>query len=500
MHLRGGQKSVAIALAGAVLLCASRLPAQERSHVEEQMRQLNEAINRAQAQLENSQRELRELRQQLQSIEQAYGAAAPGPADQPGSSTAAQLAAAVEEVREKQSMQDTQLGVLEQTKVESSSKYPVSLNGMILLTGFANTRQVDVAATPSVALSGGGSTGATVRQTIVGIDASGPHVFGARSHADLHLDFDGASTAADGYGSGYGSGLLHLRTAHVELDWQHSSMSFSLDRPLINLQSPDSLTAVAIPALAWSGNLWAWNPQIGVTYNIVGSSHAAGLRLQSALIDTGDPPAQFSDSASAPSLPVTTAELSRWPGAEMRVAVFNARSENGAQLGVSGYVAPHRTVGGTTFDSWAGAADLRFPIAERIELKGSVYRGQSLGGLGGGLFKDYLYRQEGAESYFQPLDDVGGWGQWKEKINAHLDLNEAFGIDSVPAYELRPFASGSTGAYYALARNRTYTVNAIYSPSAYLLFSFEYRKIQTSPVNASTLSSDIVGIAAAYKF
>jgi hypothetical protein len=28
---------------------------------------------------------------------------------------------------------------------------------------------------------------------------------------------------------------------------------------------PTSLTAVAIPALAWSGNLCTWNPQVGVT-------------------------------------------------------------------------------------------------------------------------------------------------------------------------------------------------------------------------------------------
>jgi len=155
---------------------------------------------------------------------------------------------------------------------------------------------------------------------------------------------------------------------------------------------------------------------------------------------------------------------------------------------------------GNAFDSWAGALDLRIPFSSRIELKGNFYRGQGLGGLGGGMYKNYLHRTIEGESYFQALDDVGGWAQWKEKINSRLELNEAFGLDNVPAHQLWPYAYGSSGAYFDLARNRTYTANAIYSPSAYLLFSLEYRKIQTSPVNAAGVSSDIIGIAAGYKF
>ncbi len=38
-----------------------------------------------------------------------------------------------------------------------------------------------------------------------------------------------------------------------------------------------------------------------------------------------------------------------------------------------------------------------------------------------------------------------------------------------------------------LARNRTFTGNVIYSPSAYLLFSLEYRRLESFPVDGPSL-------------
>ena len=43
--------------------------------------------------------------------------------------------------------------------------------------------------------------------------------------------------------------------------------SHSITRSL--LRTPrSSLTAVAVPALGWSGNLWTWNPQLGLTQDV----------------------------------------------------------------------------------------------------------------------------------------------------------------------------------------------------------------------------------------
>jgi hypothetical protein len=88
----------------------------------------------------------------------------------------------------------------------------------------------------------------------------------------------------------------------------------------------------------------------------------------------------------------------------------------------------------------------------------------------------------------------------KERFSERLQMNAAFGIDNVFAGEMyRYFVPGGT-SYQNLARNRTYTGNVIYSPSAYLMFSIEYRHLVSSPVIGQPQASDIVGLGAGYRF
>ena len=101
---------------------------------------------------------------------------------------------------------------------------------------------------------------------------------------------------------------------------------------------------------------------------------------------------------------------------------------------------------------------------------------------------------------FETLHAIGGWTQFKARANEHLQFNAAVGTDQVPASELRPYAGSDSAYYLNLARNLTYTGNVIYSPSAYLMFSLEYRHLQSSPVNEYTSAGDIIGIATGYRF
>jgi uncharacterized coiled-coil protein SlyX len=490
--------------------------AASQESLSQQIQKLTESMARTQAQVEQSQRQLDEMRRELTALQRQLAqsssttAVPPSPAPASSSSKTQSSSAAIEDLRERQAMQESQIATHEQTKVESESKYPVKITGLLLLNGFVNTNAVDIAATPTVALPGSGSTGASVRQTVLGFDARGPHLFGARSYADLRVDFDGSPQSNSTNFSGYynsNTTLLRLRTAHAALRWKNTEAYFSQDRPIFSPDAPTSLTAVAEPPLAWSGNLWTWNPQAGVTQDI-GFAGSRDVRLQAALIDVGDAPLSpvISVSGNITGIPPSTAEQSRWPGVEARAALLgsnlNSGDNDGSRVGVGGYFAPHHTSLGYNFDAWATTLDGHLLLPAHLQLTGSFYRGLGLGGLGGGAFKDFAYRldTDSGRYYFHALDDVGGWAQLKEKLNEQIEFNAAFGLDDVFANELRSYAVPGDTMYQNLARNRTYTGNVIYSPRAYLLFSLEYRHLESSPVTGLTAGSNIIGLGAGYKF
>jgi len=518
LDLRGLWKALpflVIVLGIPVNFVCAQAPAQ--GDLSQEIQKLTTAMAHAQAQLEESQRQLDEMRNQLNVLQHqmAQSGANAGTQSPPVPMSQAKpeaAAGAIQDIREHQTMQESQIATLEQSKVESESRYPIKVTGLLLLNGFVNTGAVDTAATPTVALPGSGSTGATVRQTVLGIDARGPHLFGARSYADLRVDFDGnsASGSSPTTYSGYynaNSTLLRLRTAHAGLQWRHTEAYFALDHPILNPDMPTSLTAVAIPALAWSGNLWTWNPQVGITQDF-GSLDSLGIRLQAALIDVGDAPLSppVPTYITSAMTPPNSAEQSRWPGIEARVALqgpaVNNRKDR-SHFGIGGYFAPHYSkVLGHGFDSWAGTLDALFFLPARLEFSGSFYRGQALGGLGGGAYKDFAYRIDADTGgyYFRPLDDLGGWAQLKKRISERLEFNAAFGVDNAFADELRRYVVAGDSLYRSLARTRTYTGNVIYSPSAYLQFSLEYRHLESSPVAHPPASSNIIGVGAGYKF
>jgi len=91
--------------------------------------------------------------------------------------------------------------------------------------------------------------------------------------------------------------------------------------------------------------------------------------------------------------------------------------------------------------------------------------------------------------------------QLKQKTSERLQFNAALGLDQVFAHQLRRYYTNTPASVYQnLARNRTFTGNVIYSPSAYLLFSFEYRCLDSAPVKGQLWGSNVFGFAAAYTF
>lgn len=476
------------------------------STISKEIQDLSDSIARAQSQIDESQRQLQQMREQLITLQQQL-AIIPTRAEAATIQTSGKgNPVELEDIKERQDMQASQIATLSQEKVESDSKYPIKLTGLLLLTGFSNSTRMDMAATPTSALFGSGAAGATLRQTILGVDARGPHILGAATHADLRVDFDGdpaSSVGTTSYPGSYNANatVLRLRTGHAALDWSHTSIFFSLDRPILSPDTPSSLTAVAEPSLAWSGNLWSWNPQVGIEHYLPANTRN-GLLLQAALIDVSDAPQTLAYRSKITSTPLASnAEQRMRPGGEFRLAWTGKQHNDSPHLGLGGYIGPHTSTSNINFNAWAVTADLKVNVAPHLDFTGSGYRGQALGGLGGGAYKDYVAGTLlDGESYFQSLDDEGGWAQMKEKVSERLQFNEAFGMDQIFAKELKPFAGSGIQGYLNFARNRTWTANVIYSPSTYLLFSFEYRRVETAPVAGRLWNSNVYGVAAGYRF
>ena len=514
----GAGGSVIALLSMAFGLAQMHLNAQEQNqqNLNERFQQLSQSVVNTQAELERSQRKLEEMRKELNELQRQLAESRPNaqPLSTPESvsvasssqGTPGDLAAAVQDIRERQAMAESQIATHEQTKVETESRYSLKVTGLVLMNGFVNTGAVDMPATPSVAIPGAGSAGASVRQTVIGFDAAGPHLMGADSFADFRVDFAGnpafyaVPSAYPEYTSS-NSTYLRLRTLHAGLAWPRTQALFALDHPLLSPDTPTSLTAVAEPALAWSGNLWTWNPQAILTHNF-GRPGYANLQVQAAYIDPQDAPLSAFASSQAIVQP-TSAEQTSLPGVEARVALLGSgRDDERNQIGVGGYFARHHTSINRSFDSWAATLDVRWRLFAGLQLSGSFYRGLGLGGLGGGAYKDFVYKPNTITGgyFFRALDDVGGWAQLKEKVNQRLEFNGAFGMDNVFSAQIRRYYLAGGTMYQNLTINRTFTGNVIYTPSAYLLFSVEYRHLLSSPITDASAQSNIIGLGAGFKF
>jgi hypothetical protein len=483
--------------------------------MQEKVERLTAAMAQAQAQIDANQKALADMRQQLAALQTqmaaekansdataavaALSAAAHPSGVQPNGAQTSEAGrsgapASPDEIRERLAIDESQIATHDQIKVETASKYPLAVTGLVLFNGFVNTRRVDVSAAPTYALPGSGSTGFSLRQTVLGFDARGPHLFGATSHADMRVDFF-ATGAQPSYAA---SGLLRLRTAHARLNWTNTEAFFELDRSILEPNAPSSLVAVAQPELAWAGNLWSWNPQIGLSHQF-SLTESSRIKTQIALIDAAEP--QTPGAANPETSTVTLAEYSRWPGIQGRVAY--ARGENGVgpEFGVGGYFSPHRTPDNFRYDAWAATMDLRLPVTRHFEVLANAYRGAGLAGLGGGGYVDYVYHYADWAEVPHGLSDVGGWTQLKARATERFEMNAGYGIDNPFSKEIAASVDpDGTTPYPGLLRNKSFFSNAIYSPSSYLLFSVEYRRFWTNYAYGPAYVSDVIGLGAGYRF
>jgi uncharacterized coiled-coil protein SlyX len=514
-----------LAAAGHAQTAAPPAPQNAQDQKDVQLEQKIDAISAAlaatQQQIEQSQRQMQQLQQQLLDLRRQmtragavssaatstpYSEQSSAPNATTGSiSTAATPETSDSAMEERMQVLEAAVKLHDQTKVESSSKYPVRLTGLILFNGFFNKGVPDNVDLPAFALratstSGNGDLGAGLRQTILGIAGDGPRIAGARTSANVNVDFF-SSLSYTSYGTS--AGVVRMRTASIDFDWTKDSVEVGMVAPLISPLSPTSFATVAEPSLAGAGNLWTWAPQLRYAHRfpLRDKDH---LQFEFGLWDspsTGYNASQLFRAASP-------AELAEQPAYETRIS-YAAAGEQGLQLGVGGYYSRQAYPGyagysGTeNLDSWAGTADWRLPIAHHFEISGEGYRGRSIGGLGGGVYKDAVTGTDpvSGDSVLHPLNAIGGWTQFKTRFGSSLETNLSIGQDDGFAGDFHAVVlSPSATAVQLRARNRMVVGNLIFRPKTYIILSPEYRRVWTWPINGPAGTLNVYTFSVGYQF
>jgi len=386
-----------------------------------------------------------------------------------------------------------------QTKVESGSKYRLRLSGIVLLNTGITRGSVDNLDFPQIATppdnSGtSGSFWGSLRQSQIGIEAFGPDIAGARTSANIRFDFAGGFPNT---GNGAAFGVVRLRTGTMRMDWSNTSIVAGQDSLFFAPLTPTTLSSLAIPALSYTGNLWNWTPQIRIEHRIA-LSDTSKLLLQAGILDslTGDNPPQ--QDYRYPSV----GEQSGQPAYATRIAYQRRAFGRDLILGMSGYYGRQHWDFGRNVDGWVGMTDITLPLGRFFSLTGEFYRGRAVGGFGGAIGQNIVLSgniSDAATSIFG-LDSIGGWAQLKFKPKANFEVNFAYGQDNPFSSELRSFPA--TAFYYgsSLSRNQSPFVNFIYRVRSDVLFSIEYRRLQTSTLDSGANNANQLGLNLGYAF
>jgi hypothetical protein len=468
--------------------------AQDTSNSAEELARVSRELQETRSDLADSLRQIEVLRQGLEELRSQVRVDHPS-----GNQMPRPVEPSAESADQDVSFLAAKVAELHQDKVESASKFPVKLSGLVLFNAYRNSGSLDIQDLPSLAFptSPGfpdGSVGATLRQTVLGISATGPKLFGAQSSAGVEIDFAGGSPTTS---YGVAAGILRLRTAEISLDWKRTSIRVGQDTPFFSPLSPTSYATLLEPAMSWSGNLWVWTPQIEVEHRLSLTPNAF-LVLQGGLLDPlteETPPFQGR-------IP-TAGEATRVPALAARIAIVRSSAAyHSFTLGFGGYHARQQYELFPEIDSWTVNGDLKLALGKHVEISGEWYEGQAVGGLGGGIWTSVVYPESTApHTAVHPLRSAGGWVQLKLKPAPRFEINAAFGQDENFAEDLRFFSTPFTGSgFFALKKNHTDLVNLIYTPNSSLIFAVEYRHLFTAPALGQSASGDHLNLAAGVRF
>lgn len=386
----------------------------------------------------------------------------------------AEVTALKQEVRGTVPIVQAQVAQFAQTKVESSSKFPVKFFGTIASNTFWNSNDTDWLDIPNIATSNrGGSFSSSLRQTRIGASVDGPDVGKFKTSGVVAMDFFGG---VSNFATGQTMGIPRLLYAYMRLDGDRTSFEIGQDHMILAPKNPTSLTSMAFPALYRSGNLYLRAPQARVEHRFSAGSSGELLTTFGILAPIGG---DLSATALQFTPPNLAGERSRKPGVQARVAWRAAPAgpyEKPAwEFGASGHYSQEK-YGAETVPSYVWSADADATVG-RLGFGAEFFNGRNIDAFGGAVGQFAKSR--------------GGFAEVRLALTEQLAVNSGVGTDRL--YKWRPFNP-------AQRNNTSGFLNTIYQFTPEFAVSLEYRRQRTGNAPAGRAGNNHMNLTFAYSF
>ena len=359
---------------------------------------------------------------------------------------------------ERLAVQESRTDELSQSKVGTLQRMPVWLTGMVLFNafhngGFGGTAQYPVSAQLADSPA---STGASFRQTVIGLRFDGPDLpGGGKASGSAYFDFWGGTS-------------------------------------IVSPREPTSLAQVGLAPLAGAGNLWDWQPQLrveqrfffgqnaGTASNPGGDSTQTGMSLQAGAYETSEV-----YPSTAPIALSGTLERQR-PAWEGRLLFYHGSEKKRAEV-APGIHFSDSHVAGQSVQSRLATLDWLIKPSDPIEFSGAIFHGTDAAGLGG-LRQGFSILSTGNVI---PVHGTGGWSQLALFPANRVSIHLFGGEEADRASDL------VTGG---IRSNFVYAGNVVYKLAPNVLAAMEVSQTRTDYISSGLRLNNHYDLAFAYLF
>jgi hypothetical protein len=366
---------------------------------------------------------------------------------------------------------ERRLADLDQSKVSTDHRLPVTLTGMVLFNAFLNGKGAGGADNPTVVPAAGGpaSGGATFRQSVIGLKLDGPSLIGGgKVTGSVYMDFFGGGTGLNQ--------TVRLRVSTLDATWKNTTLGLAFDKPIIAPREPDSLAQVGVSPLTAAGNLWLWQPQVRLEHRI-SLSEQSGLRAQLGVYQTSEGgtglASEYPDLAKAR------------PGYQGRFEFWGQSGSRRVEIAPGFHVSSTRVLG-QSVPSRIFSIDWLIRPAARVDFTGTFFHGENTGVIGGLRQGVSVFNGQA-----RAVGATGGWGQFTYRATRRASFNLYGGQEDDRNRDLGPGAIG---------KNQGYGANVIYRLGSNILTSFEASQMRTTYVGSGTRTNPHYDLAFAYLF